>query len=363
MARLPIAASLPAGTPVSKYFRNINVEDFMRTSSENVDGLKDVDDPALAMLNDECEVISKDELIARRREMVVIAEKGSHLSEEFVGNDPQESPCSDEAGEAGESSGHNADGLPTPCQSLESEEERQAREQEERLAALGVTGFAKPVRTSVRRSTVPSTPASSEDRETATSCGYAARDGSRCVSSQSSHETMANLSCSHASTGQRPDHLNDVNCEGYRGGGSPPPNQQAISLQTPPTSACHDSCLDNNENRTRGLPSNGAQNALTNSPVSAKYIHYDAPGVGKLQESMPRDAEGRKILPPSNTSGIGMRADSCASPSSDRSEQERFRKRSIREFSAEVDEGPKRQKDEGHQKEKRKAPKVAAAYR
>lgn len=64
-----------------------------------------------------------------------------------------------------------------------------------------------------------------------------------------------------------------------------------------------------------------------------------------------------------NTAGVGTKADNHARPCNDHSGEERSLKRSIKELSAEVEGGPKRQKEKTHQKEKRKAPKVAAAYK
>ncbi len=178
VARLPIAASLPAGIPVSRYFRNLSAEDFMRNSFEGFEEGEDVVDSALAMPVEEGEAISKDELIARRREILATRENTAHGGEMFREYDLGESAYPDIAQES-EDHLDPSDGLPTPCQSQESEDERQAREQEERLAALGVTGFAKPVRTSVRRSIVPATPASSEDRETLTACDLHGLPGAR----------------------------------------------------------------------------------------------------------------------------------------------------------------------------------------
>lgn len=173
VARLPIAASLPAGTPISKYFRNLNVDDFMRNSFDNVDCGNSVADPASVILTTEGEAISKDELIARRREVAAMAHNTTRESGEFTEDDLEQAATADEAKDFEDNGGRNADGLPTPCQSHESEEERQAREQEEKLAALGVTGFAKPLRTSIRRSTLLATSESSEDREILVECGSA----------------------------------------------------------------------------------------------------------------------------------------------------------------------------------------------
>lgn len=164
--RLPIAASLPPGTPISRYFRNLNVEDFMRNSLDNSNAEIDFDDPAFTMFTDERGPISKDELIVRHQKIVPSVENTNDVVEEIQENGAREAASPDEARESEDHCGQNVDGLPTPCQSQESEEERQAREQEERLAALGVTGFAKPVRMSVLRSIVSSNPACQDDQET-----------------------------------------------------------------------------------------------------------------------------------------------------------------------------------------------------
>ncbi|ERF68266.1 hypothetical protein EPUS_02722 [Endocarpon pusillum Z07020] len=333
VTRLPIAASLPAGTPVSKYFRNLTVEDLLRNSSESISGAKDVGDPAFDMLTDDCEVISKDELIAKRCQVFSVERDAVYRGEEPGELDCKKTAYSDEAQEAEDNIGYCAEGLPTPCQSFESEEERSAREQEEKLAALGVTGFAKPVRTSIRRSTAPK-PTSTQDTHTTITFDANTR-----------HDT-------YAPAEQRPDPFDGVSWEGYSRSGSPPPRQQALSLQTPPTSACHDSCSNNNENRPRRLSSTVARNPLSNSPTNCQDSSCDAPGAGSPQSE--------PIL--SNTARVGTNADKHASPSSDHSGEGRSRKRSIGELSAEVEEGPKRQKEKIHQKEKRKAPKVAAAY-
>lgn len=165
VARLPIAASLPSGTPVSKYFRNLDVEEFLDCSVHSSGWKIGADDPALATFPDQVELVSKHELIERRRKMACHVSQPGDDNEDLGGEvcsptsaDPSDgSECEDVLG---------ADALPTPSQSHESEEERQAREQEEKLAALGVTGFAKPVCTAVAKSVVPATSPSPETRET-----------------------------------------------------------------------------------------------------------------------------------------------------------------------------------------------------
>lgn len=166
VARLPIASSLPAGTPVSKYFRYPTLEDFIQNTSESISGAEGFGDPAFGPLTDDCEVISKDELIAGRRQVISVGKDATCRSEELEKVSYKKTVYSDEAQEVEDNIGRCADGLPTPCQSSESEEERLAREQEEKLAALGVTGFAKPVRTSIRRSIVPEKAATTQDTHT-----------------------------------------------------------------------------------------------------------------------------------------------------------------------------------------------------
>lgn len=329
MVRLPIAASVPAGTPVSKYFRNLNVEDFMRNYFTD-SRVKEDGDPALAAFSDDFGAISKAELIARRGKMVLTEEDVGNGDEELDENVINESGTSDEVREFGDISSLNADVPPTPCQSQEPDEERQAREQEEKLAALGVTGFAKPVRTSVRRFVFSAAPASSEDPGTFLTSGFTPLHDARGVSLWSSENAMGNGYSSNALPDHQPKPFSDADWEGYAGKGSPPGSyQHAGSLQTPPASACHDTYFDNTENRARRFSGYGAQSTLTNSPASS----------------------------------IGVRGDKYRSPLDDRSDQGHSPKRSVRKLSVEVEEGPRRQKDESHQNNKRKAPKVAAAYR
>ena len=188
VARLPIAASLPAGTPVSKYFRDLNVEDFLSNSVHDSRWEVEAEDPAFASFPDESEIISKDELIERRRKMAFNIgqprDEYEYLGEVYFPKSADSSgrrECEDVSG---------ADGLPTPSQSHESEEERQAREQEEKLAALGVTGFAKPVRTSVVKSVVLATSAFLDTKEMRDTrdlpdpCGTSPGHIAKCVSSK-----------------------------------------------------------------------------------------------------------------------------------------------------------------------------------
>jgi hypothetical protein len=169
VARLPIAASLPAGIPVSKYFRNIHEEDFMLNFLESSIQSRGDNDPAFITIADECNAVSVDELIVRRRKLAM-ADEANFGGVECRDEDAQGFSISDDPGDFEDLASETVDGLPTPSQSQESEEERQAREQEERLAALGVTGFAKPVQTSIRRSIVLATSTSSEHQALPSAC-------------------------------------------------------------------------------------------------------------------------------------------------------------------------------------------------
>lgn len=146
--------------------------------------------------------------------------------------------------------------------------------------------------------------------------------------------------------------------------GSPTANtQQSNSLQTPPTSTCHYSRSDNsNEIHDRRSSKTGPQCGLTSAPTSAKHLQSDALSQTRLESTL-TNKENRDIPSPINNSDIDMRVDKYRSPLNDQRDLASHGKRSSRDFLDEEDEGPKRQKDEGHQKDKRKAPKVAAAYR
>ncbi len=174
---------------------------------------------------------------------------------------------------------------------------------------------------------------------------------------------MANFSYSNSTKEQRPNPFNDAEWEGYRGSGSPPGSHFASSLQTPPASTCHDSHSDHTEIGTRRLSSYGAQSTLTDSPGYAKRVQSVAPDPGMWKLALSQGERNRNVPTPTYTAGVVTRGEEYRSPSESHSDQGLRRKPSMREFSAEVDGGPKRQKDKGHQKDRRKAPKVAAAYR
>lgn len=364
VARLPIAASLPTGTPVSKYFRNLDVEIFMRNALEGIEESKEQEDPIMAKFTEERAGISKDELIARRQRLLELNEDAESNGEEFGDADIRKSASLEGDQEGEDPSGQIADGLPTPSQSQESEEERQIREQEEKLAALGVTGFAKPVRTSIRRSVVPAAQTLSRGREQLTNSSSDAHRNALHVPIEVSEQATVDAFSSNILDNHRPNPFNDADGKGYSRRESPAGNYRN-SLQTPPTSASHDSRCDNDQLYPRRSSSNSAENSLQELPANIKNIQPDPSGP-RTPDTIQRDGGDKNAHSPSHTRGTMTADDKRGSPL-----QEQFhdhgnggivRKRSIRELSPEIAEGPKRQPDGCHAKDKRKAPKVAAAY-
>jgi hypothetical protein len=172
--------------------------------------------------------------------------------------------------------------------------------------------------------------------------------------------TLADYSCSNTFREQRPNPFDVADFIGPKQNESSSGSYRYTnSLQTPPASVHHDSRSDSDEFRARRSCSNGAQNISADSEINANHMQSHPPGL-KTPESTQQD---RYVQAPGNTEATGTIDDSHGSPQNNRHDQRPCRKRSIRNLSAEIDEGPKRQKDDSHQKEKRKAPKVAAAYR
>ena len=161
VALLPAASSVPLGTPVSKYLRGAAGRLPPSSPTDALEGSK-LQDPALLTFIDRGQVIAKDELVSYHH-TIASARRMSEDSDDLIQANALREDSSQEPREVEfETPSHIADGLPTPSNSLESEEERLNREQEERLAALGVTGFAKPVRKQAQRPVVLTTAISSE---------------------------------------------------------------------------------------------------------------------------------------------------------------------------------------------------------
>lgn len=161
IGRLPIAAKLPPGISVSKYFRDLDNQKFELNVEEKEEYHVVNDDPIFRGIASECAAISIADLVVRRNELAAVLEDSGDEEEDGELDDI----------EAGDNDVHETEQYPETPNSLRSEEpeynspdtsrqieepetieERRAREQEEALAALGVTGSPKPVQPSVLRS-------------------------------------------------------------------------------------------------------------------------------------------------------------------------------------------------------------------
>jgi len=182
IGRLPIAASLRPGVPVSKYFRDLDPEVFELNVREKQDWAEINDDPIFAEIKSDCDAISVTELVRRLNDDTHVLPEPE---DEGAASDHGDRPYV-EGGKADERSRNNSRDRPRsadreslhqgstslkqdiehyqqPVSLIEQQtraiEEarlaREAEEQEGRLAALGVTGFAKTHQLSVRRSAVP----------------------------------------------------------------------------------------------------------------------------------------------------------------------------------------------------------------
>jgi hypothetical protein len=116
----PAADVSSIGTSVSKYIQAAGDEDPLRNVQEGIEWKELKSDPVFAKIKANTTTVTFSELIERRQQLMSIPDN-SEVDE--VGGDGDD-------------------------QLQETEEERLAREQEERLAALGVTGSAKPVKAS-----------------------------------------------------------------------------------------------------------------------------------------------------------------------------------------------------------------------
>lgn len=204
IGRLPIAASLPPGVSISMYFRDIDEQEFERNVREKMEWDEVCNDPAFADIPSDCDALSISELVKKRKdEALVLGESDNEAEGSDYDAEPRDQYSDDERRVRGRSPSEGSvttfdakppvsrSGSPNlgaeeqkhPTRSIEihgvygmtweTEDQRLSREQEERLAALGVSGLPKPVQPSVRRSiavTEPSkavmaSPVESVDRE------------------------------------------------------------------------------------------------------------------------------------------------------------------------------------------------------
>ena len=158
---LPIASKLPAGMPISKYFQLRTPEDLEPNVRYTADWQDVQSDPVFAEIAADGEVRTVAELIALRTQSASRVEGPTEYEEEgeVHGDTIEQASYGDgtslhyEIGTAGYGESITSAGSwasPPARPPIESEEAKAAREQEERLAALGVSGFAKPVRAPAR---------------------------------------------------------------------------------------------------------------------------------------------------------------------------------------------------------------------
>lgn len=154
---LLIAAKLPAGMPISKYFQHKTLD--LETNVKDTNDWQSVqNDPAFLEIALECDIVTIAELVARRKEMAILSHPGAEEAEEGEVEQEFEQEehyySSDHFAKGRIESAETQDVLrgepPSEQPPSETEEKRAAQEQEERLAALGVSGSAKPVRAPAR---------------------------------------------------------------------------------------------------------------------------------------------------------------------------------------------------------------------
>jgi hypothetical protein len=189
IGRLPIAASLPPGIPISMYFRDLDEQEFERNVREKVQWNEVCADPAFAEINSDSDVVSIAELIKRRQTEALDldgsineaegSEFDAHSRDQYSDDElrTRERSYSERSVTPFEvklpASGNwsrtsNAEEQKHPTRSIENEDvdpvtqetedRRLSREQEERLAALGVSGLPKPVQPSMRRAVAVTQP-------------------------------------------------------------------------------------------------------------------------------------------------------------------------------------------------------------
>ena len=161
IGRLPIAASLPAGVSISRYLRDLDPQIFERNVKQRDEWNEVSDDPVFAEIRSDCDAIPVSKLVERRKEALAAVDYDEAEDREYrARSQSYESDCDDDCRaddrEPSESIASRQEGTLYPPP--ETEEARLSREQEERLAALGVSGIPKPVQPSMRRTVAVTEP-------------------------------------------------------------------------------------------------------------------------------------------------------------------------------------------------------------
>ncbi len=164
IGRLPIAASLPAGVSISRYLRDLDPETFERNVKQKDKWIEVSDDPVFAEIRSDGDAISVSELVERRKEALATDDDDEAEDSEYrTGSQGYESDYDDDRRannrEPSQSTACKHEG--TLCPQAQAEEAQFSREQEERLAALGVSGIPKPVQPSMRRTVAVTDPPTS----------------------------------------------------------------------------------------------------------------------------------------------------------------------------------------------------------
>jgi hypothetical protein len=186
------------------YFRDIDEQEFERNVREKVEWDEVCNDPAFADIPSDCDALSISELVKRRKdEALVLGESDNEAEGSDYDAQSRDQYTGDERPVRGRSPSErsvttfeakppvsrsrspnsSAEEQKHPTRSIEThgiygmpretEDQRLSREQEERLAALGVSGSPKPVQPSVRRTiavteppkAIMASPVESVDRE------------------------------------------------------------------------------------------------------------------------------------------------------------------------------------------------------
>jgi hypothetical protein len=186
------------------YFRDIDEQEFERNVREKMEWEEVCNDPAFADIPSDCDALSISELVKRRKDEALVlgesdndAERSDYDAESRDQYSDDERPVrrrppsegsvttfeakppvsrSQSPNSSAEEQKHLTRSIETHGvygMAPESEDQRLSREQEERLAALGVSGLPKPVQPSMRRTiavteppkAVMASPVESVDRE------------------------------------------------------------------------------------------------------------------------------------------------------------------------------------------------------
>jgi hypothetical protein len=153
MGFLPVAATLKEGSSVSKYFNNLEENSLLANVRDSANWKDSEDDPVFVDIAVNSQYVPFEDLIQRRNElwgldrnMDLESEEGElqetdnyHDSSDYFQAQPEAHPHVFERHDHREEDTYKQEYEP------EDEETRAARATEAKLAALGVTGIAKPV--------------------------------------------------------------------------------------------------------------------------------------------------------------------------------------------------------------------------